>query len=205
MAGSRPINFLPIVCGSLSPMESLDRYWLDEPTVVPETAAILDELGVADSPAMKELDAEDCARLTAQMKKVPVKRFQRYLQGTPLEMIQEPMPMVMSSQVYPLCAHRSLTLFVVAAAPEDALQPLTTKDFNMSSLTVPERTELAALISAEVTLDSLSNVLKAAALPSTNPMPWDHRSSSAAATLEQLLLLLHPTAQLLHLSLHQPV
>ena len=52
-------------------MESADRYWLDELTAVPETAAILDELGVADSPAMNELDAEDCARLTAQMKKVP--------------------------------------------------------------------------------------------------------------------------------------
>jgi hypothetical protein len=77
-------------------MESADRYWLDELTAVPETAAILDELGVADSPAMKELDAEDCARLTAQMKKVPAKRFQRYLQAPPLEMIQEPAPMATS-------------------------------------------------------------------------------------------------------------
>ena len=70
-------------------MESLDRYWLDELTAVPETATILDELGVTSSPAMKELDAEDCARLTAQMKKVPAKMFQRYLQGTPLQMLQE--------------------------------------------------------------------------------------------------------------------
>ena len=79
-------------------MESADRFWLNELTAVPATAAILDELGVADSPGMQELDAEDCERLTAEMKKVPAKRFRRYLQGTPLEMLQEPTPLEMIQQ-----------------------------------------------------------------------------------------------------------
>ena len=63
----------PLSADPCHQMESSDRYWLNELTAVPATAAILDELGVADSPAMKELDTEDCARLTVQMKKVPAK------------------------------------------------------------------------------------------------------------------------------------
>ena len=102
-------------------MESADRYWLDEFMAVPETAAILDELGVADSPAMKELDAEDCARLTAQMKKVPAKRFQRYLQGTPLAMIQQPAPVVTSqpgiSWLSVALNHASLSLCLLQLLP----------------------------------------------------------------------------------------
>ena len=81
--------------------------------------------------------------------------------------------------------HAILSLLFVAATapeacPEDALQ-LTLREFNMSNLTVCERAELAALISAEVSLDNLPNKLRAAALPAVNPMPWGHRYSSAAA------------------------
>ena len=100
-------------------------------------------------------------------------------------MLQEPAPIVMSPPgISWLSARNSLTLFVAATAPEacpeDALQ-LTLRDFNMSNLTVCERAELTALISAGVSLDNLPNKLRAAALPAVNPMPWGHRYSSAAA------------------------
>ena len=80
------------------------------------------------------------------------------------------------------CTH--LTLFVAASPHAAALEDvsLTLKDFNLSKLAASQRAELTTLLSVGVSLQHLPNELRAAALPTVNPMPWGHKHSSTSNT-----------------------